>query len=729
MRRRLSTFLVSLCLVARMVGAAEEKERPKIGLALSGGGALGCAHIGVLKVLEELRVPVDCVAGTSMGSIVAGFYAAGLSPDEIERIFTTIDWHDAFVDQTPRQQLIFRRKEEDKRYPLGLEIGWHGGHLCGPSGLLAGQKLGLILREAILHVPYEMDFDELSIPYRAVATDLRTGEPVVIGKGDLMTAMRASMAIPAVFSPITIDGRLLVDGGVVNNLPTDVVRDLGVDVLIAVNVRAPPSRKKEFASVLDVTQQAAEIAVGQTDRAQRDLADILIEPDLSGAGMGDYRRAALIIERGVEAARAAEEQLRTLSAPAGEYEEYLRRQRAAPPAPARLDFVTVEGNEDVDTRRIMAHMRTRPGDVMEPGRVRRDVGRVFGLGEFERIGCALRETNGVRGLALQVTEKSWGPSYLHVGMKVRDDFEGNSSYSLLVNHTRTRINPLGAEWRTDLKLGETRGVFSEFYQPLCFPGTFFIAPGVEFEETDQDLYEEDRRIAEYNVETAAAGLDLGAQIGEYGEVRVGLRRGWAKADADVGQTALPSYDIDFGAVIGRVVIDRLDNVYFPRSGSLTAISLLSSQEGLGSDAAYEKLEADWGKFASRRRHTFFAQASGGSALGSDIPEYDEFAIGGQFSLSGYAEGQLRGSYFAVGSLGYYYRLAQLSPGMGSGIYLGLRADAGNAWTEQEDAGFDDLRYGGTVFVGADTILGPLYLGYGQAEHDIQRFYFSIGETF
>ncbi len=724
-RVRSRPVIVVLALLAAAC-AARAEDRPKIGVVLSGGGARGIAHIGVLKVLEELRVPIDCIAGTSMGSIIGGLYAAGLSPGEIEEALQAIDWDDAFSDQPPRDELTFRRKDDDRRYPYDLELGWRDGKFRAPSGLLTGQKLNFILQSLVVHLPAEMDFDDLRIPFRAVATDIETGEPVVLDRGNLAEAMRASMAIYGAFSPVLMDGRLLMDGGVVDNLPVDVARAMGADVVIAVDVRGALLPRDKLGSLVKITLQAIDIANRQTDEQSAADADIVIRPDLADLTAGSFSQVGPLTACGEAAARDLAPALGEHALAEKEYARHRAGRRAPRLDRSRVDFVAIEGADEVSRRRIGTRIYTRPGDRFDLVRIREDINRVFGMGEFESVTFKPVVEEGREGIAYKVREKPWGPNYFHAAFEFDDDFSGNNAWNILLNYTRTRLNALGGEWRNDVQFGETRRVFSEVYQPLDWYGRFFVSPSAQYLETLEYLYEDQHRLAEYEVSLFEAGLDLGIEFRKYGEFRIGGRWGRGRGELATGPEDLPDESGTVGGILSRLVVDRLDSATFPRQGGRTELHLFLSRDALGADDTYDQLYADSAQFFSRGPHTVFIRLQGGTSFDDTPPLYDEFDLGGLFSLSGYGRDELRGPHYGLGLLGYYFRLMKLPSFVGRGLYAGGWLSAGNVWTDRDEASLDDLLWGGTLAIGADTKLGPVYLAYGYGDEGVRRAYFSVG---
>src|SRR5437867_141640 len=702
--------------------------RARFGLALSGGGARGLAHIGVLKVLEELRAPIDVIAGTSIGAVVGGLYASGMSPDEIAREMERVDWITLFDDRPPRPDLPYRRKQDESSAFIDLELGLKSGRILLPRGLTAGQKIALLFKSQTARAAFVDDFDRLPIPFRAVATDLADGSMVVLSRGDLADALSASMSLPGTLAPAVIDGRHLVDGGLVRNLPVDVARGMGADVVIAVDVTTPFDPVESLKTLADVTRQVADMLTQDNVTEQTLRADLLIRPDLGAVSASNFAAGAEALRRGEEATRAQAGVLSRYSLPPDEYEARLREVRGAPAAvPTRIDSVRIEGASRVDRRILERRIRTRPGATLDLELLQADLSRLYGLGDFEKVDFRLSRTDGA-DLLIHAEEKPWGPNYLRFGLTFVNDLEGDSDYGVRARYTRTRMDALGAEWRSDSKIGRNRSLFSEFHQPLDFSGAFFVAPSAPLFGQFVNLYDGDQRVAEYEPQGTTVALDAGAELDRYGEVRVGVVRGRVKAAAAVGTSSLSEFDIATGGLTGRIVIDRLDNPYFPAQGRYGFVDLFLSRRSLGADVSYDKMAGSFSQVFHRGRHRVYVALDGGTNLGTEVPFYDDFLVGGFGSLSGFKEGQLRGPLFGVARLGYYARSGGLSGRFGRGVYLGGWVEAGNAWANRSEARLDNLIYSGTVGAGVDTFLGPAYLVYGRSDDGHDAFYLSLGRT-
>ena len=759
-RRCTALWVVTLCLLAAahpVSARAEESDRPKIGLALGGGGAKGGGHVGVIKVLEEMNVPIDYIAGTSIGAIVGGLYASGMTSDELADALANIDWTEALQDRPPRRDLNFRRKEDSARYLFDLEVGIGRGGLKWPAGFVSGQNLFFLLQSLTLGVAHVDDFDELSIPFRAVATDVGSGDMVVLDHGYLATALRASMAIPGFFSPVEIEDRLLVDGGMVNNLPVDVAFDMGADIVIAVDLGAALSDRNVGRSVVQIYQQTIRMLTRPNVDSRLEMADFVINPGVADYGTMAFNEIVEIMEKGYETASSMTGEIARFSVDPSVYEAHRKAQIAPPPEPITIDFVDFVGNERVDDRVIQRQIRLEAGSKLslemfgddlsellgtgsqrderrqrqltgeEPLDLRalfEDLRRIYGLGEFEQVDFGFEERGEERGVVIRMREKQWGPNYLHFGLEIATEGSGDTLLQFLVNLTKTTINARGGEWRNDLLIGNDRGVLTEFYQPLDFGGRFFVAPRVDFNAGRIRLFEDGNSLAELDTSDTTFGFDFGYSAGTYAEVRLGAITGFGRASLETG-TIPPELEedleeIDFGGARLLVRADRLDSVAIPRKGWSSRFRAFQSLESLNADEEYSKIDFSGQKYFSRGKHTGFGSLAAGWSTG-DLPIYDEFTLGGFGSMSGYADRELRGQYLGLGRLGYYYRILK-------SWYLGGWAETGNTWQEGEPITWDNLRYSGTVILAKDTVIGPLYVAYAIADEGRDKFYFILGRT-
>ncbi len=713
--------------------------RPRIGLVLSGGGARGFAHIGALKVLDELHVPIDCIAGTSMGAVVGGLFASGMSPEQIEATVRSLDWQDAFRDRPSRRDLAFRRKLDDRNFLVRFPLGLKHGHLLIPRGLVQGQKLQQILRVLTLPVADRQSFDQLPTPFRAVATNLETGRGVLLDRGDLPTAMRASMSAPGVFAPVDWKGELLVDGGLSENLPVDVARAMGADVLLVVDVSFQLQTREHLNSALAVSNQMLAILVRRDAERQKGTLgarDLLIEPDLGGITSTDFGDAGKAIRIGEEAARGLAARLAELSLSPEDYQRYAQHRTLQEQAPPRIDFVSIDPLSRRYAATIQAAMDSLIGKPLDTRRLGRKLTELYGLDYFELLDYSLirRETDSGEqtGIEVHARRKSWGPNYVRFGLNLQDDFQGNSSYNAAARLIVTEINRLGGEWTTDLQIGENPKVFSEFYQPLTADRRWFVAPAVHVEVRTLPIYDGEQRLAEYRVRNVQADLDVGRDLGNWGEIRSGINAGSSVARVRLGSSGYPVERVQSGGVFLRFSFDRLDNLDFPRQGQTFSLQWDGQRSGFGADIRSDRVQADWLAAGSRGRNTLIAWTSFGTTLSSSAatPLQDLYTLGGFFNLSGRPMQSVMGPHFAIARAIYRRKVGRGGEGvLDFPAYIGFALEVGNAWDRRGSMSLGSAHKDAAVFLGLDTFLGPLYLGTGYDEAGTSAYYLFLGRTF
>ncbi len=504
----LALFAGSAALAADAPGApAMQPASPRIGLALSGGGARGIAHIGVLKVLEELRVPVHCVTGTSMGSIVGGTFAAGTSPAKLEEFVLRADWDSVFRDRPPREEISVRRKFDDYKTLFAPEFGVKDGGLALPKGVIAGVSIEAFFRVLTTPAFGITDFRKLPIPFRAMATDIETGESVVLDHGSVAEAMRASMSVPGAIAPIEIDGRLLVDGGIANNLPIDEARKLCADVVIAVNISTPPLKRKDITSALSVAAQLVNFLGKQTvDDQLKSMGsrDVLIAPDLGDISASKFDRSADAIRIGEQATRAMADSLKRYSLPPEQYAALRATQVALSKPLGTVDEIRFEGLTRTNPEVLRSLVHSKPGEPLSEEKIGADLRRIYGRGDFESIGYHLAG-DGPRAMVITPQEKAWGGDYLRFGLGLQSDFQGDNAFNALVQYRRTWLNHLGGEWLTEFQVGQDTHLTTEFYQPLNEGGIWFVRPYGQIGQLTRGVFEGNDKIAEYLVGSGSVG--------------------------------------------------------------------------------------------------------------------------------------------------------------------------------------------------------------------------------
>jgi NTE family protein len=715
------------------IAADAQAKRPKIGLVLSGGGARGAAHIGVLKVLDELRVPVDVIAGTSMGSIVGAAYATGMSAEEMEKAIASISTASLFADRPPRQDQTMRVKEDDLQPFIVPELGLTRGGIQLPKGIVTGVALEGELRK-LVQIANVRSFDELPIPFRAIATDIGTGEMVVLKEGSVVQAIRASMSVPGAVAPVEMGRRLLVDGGLVRNLPVDIARSMGADIIIAVNLGTPLLKPEQITSVLSVSLQMINILTEQNvNRSLAELKpqDILIVPALGDFSSADFDNLPKTVPIGEAAARQVADRLRALSLPPEQYAE-LRKRQAAPAASGTfiVDAIRVEGTKRVSHEVVLQVMQTRVGQPLERDQIDLDMRRIYGRGDFSAVNYTVEQEGDKHTLVVLVRERP-EQHYVRFGLELEAALGTQASFNFLASHRMKWVNAFGGEWRNDIVLGRDVLLQTEFYQPLSASQYFFVSPQLRYSIRPFDIYADDLQIAEYRDTAAEFELDLGANFLQYGYARLGTKVGRRRFEIQSGGIALPAAgSAQIGEFSLRVNLDQFDGINFPTRGYSAYAGAYSSTDLLGADDTYSRWDTALSTAFTFGKHTFEAYATAGGPIGTGgVPVYDQRGLGGFLKLSGLSLDQLRSDRYVFGRLIYRTKLADIP--MFEGVYAGGSIEAARlrplipVW-EGKPVDGQLLVNAASVFLGVDSPLGPLYVGIGYANRDNMAVYLFLG---
>ncbi len=737
MKTKITTMICLLSLVSTALavqaqsgkGLADDRSRPKIGLVLSGGGARGAAHIGILKELERLKVPVDYIAGTSMGAIIGGLYASGMSTDQIEKALVEIDWDDIFSDRAPREKLSTNRKFDDAFFLINKGVGFKDGKLQLGRGLIQGRKMYLKLKDLTLPVSGVTDFDQLSIPFRAVASDIATGEPVVLNAGDLASAIRASMSIPGFFAPVAIDGRLLVDGGVTNNLPIDVVRQMGADVSIVVDISTPLSPKEALQSVFSIVLQLTGIMTrGNTEAQLATLSDddVLIVPDLGSITTGDFTKAAEGVEMGIAAAQINQTVLQRLAVSEAEFARHIAARESRERGLPVIEFVRINNDSSIADEVIRSRLRVEIGQPLDILALEDDLAAIYGLDVFDNVSYSVVKDNGRNGVEISVKERPWGPNYLQFGLQFSSDFADQNRLALRFGLLRVPINRLNGELQLVAELGDEPSFVADLYQPVSVGSAYFIRPRLFFTRRLFNTIEDGQIIAQNRVRDLGASLAVGREFGTWGQFEVGISRSIGDVDLRIGVETVPQGDIESGEWFTRLRFDTLDNVNFPRSGILGTVGVLGSSTSLGADTDFDQATVDVYGTKSWGTNTLLAGARYLTTYNGEAPIQSRFRLGGLFELPGFVDDSLNGENVVLLRAGYmraFGRVASMP------AYWGGTLQQGNVFENEDDIDFDETLTAGSVFFGLDTFLGPFYAGYGVAEGGNDSVYLLLGTQF
>jgi NTE family protein len=694
------------------MAAEPAPHRPRVGLVLSGGGARGFAHIGVLRVLEELRVPVDVVAGTSMGSIVGGLYATGYTAAELDALVRSTDWGGIFNRRLPRDQLDWRRKDDDYKNLSDFEFGIVDGGLTLPRGLAGTQRLEFFLRSLAGPSKRIRDLSQLPVPFAAMGTDLETGKRVTLQKDvSLSTAMRASMSVPGAFAPVEVNGRMLVDGGVVDNLPVDAARAMGAEIIIAVNVGTPLMTRSEINDVVGVAGQLALIMGRETIErsiASLQATDVLITPDLTGLGAADFAQGERIIAAGEAAARQIADRLAALGIAADSFaESETRRTRLVrEDGPFRVDEVRVAGTQAVSPRAIAAQAQDLVGQTITVQQLGPTLDRVYSSGDFESVSYNLIDEGERSIVVIAPYEKSWGYNTIRIGGNIQTNFNDDNTFNFLLAHSWRWLNRWGAEWRNEVQIGETRRLTSEWYQPLGAGGSWFVLPRLESLNTERDIFGGDVLLARYEYRQQSASMLLGYELPRLGSVRAGVGRYRVDYTPLIG-IPFASEAESTNALLARANIDTLDNVLFPLRGYYLDVRYRRYQERLSAFGVREALSIETTLPVSLGRYTANFTLRGGT---SDLPGL--FELGGLFNLTGTRTGEVAGRH-GVLLRGLFFRNVSDLVDLNMPTYFGLSLETGDAVPRGASLDVDRFKNAAALFLSVDSIVGPVFFAIGR----------------
>lgn len=724
----LGTAASMLALFANQATAAEGSSRPRVGLVLAGGGAKGGAHVGVLKVMEELRVPIDCIAGTSMGALIGGGYASGIPAAELEDFLVGVDWKKVVGSQGRRDLEPIEQKRAGATYSNEFELGITPEGITTPGGLINTSNVEDLLRVYVANARLETDFDKLPIPYRAVATDMVSSNMVVLDHGDLATAMRASMAIPGAFSPVVMDTKILSDGGLVRNIPIDVARDLCADVVIVVNLVEPAADPLKLQSATQLLTRTMDVMIIANEELQLQSlkpSDIRVDVEMGSIGTADFERIPETIPLGEAAARRMSSALSRYAVPESQYVAWRTQVTQSQYMEAKLAAVRFEGLERVNPEYLASKSHLKGGDVVDTAVISKEAQRLSALQDFDSVGYRLDGDRESSILTWLPREKNWGPDYLKLDLGAYASRDGDLTFTLYGRHVRTWMNSLGAEWRNELQIGNETLLKTSIYQPLDAAHRFFIEPHVVYSRSVEDLFSNDERVARYRFEDAAASFDVGVNMGRYAQARVGYVYDRRQVEVDIGSELMPETSpIDAGVLVSAE-FDSRDTAFSPTRGVAVALEYMHSDRALGADRDWERAEIGIGVAVPLRRDVIWVTLAGGSDLSGDLPADRTFALGGPGSFPGLELGELRvDGYWTVGT-SYLWRVKDVLSIRNHALYAGIQLSAGAIYDRIDDGTSGDL-YGGSVFLSGRTIVGPLTVGVGTTSTDSWSLWFSVG---
>ncbi len=723
-------FLLPCLLAIRLIPAQEaaaqqQPKRPKIGLALSGGSAFGLTHIGVLKWLEENRIPVDYVAGTSMGSLVGALYATAYSPKEIETYVGEIDWAGVLSPTIAFRQMAYRRKEDMREYPSAVEFGLKGG-IRLPSGLSGGQGVGLVISRFAAPYGDLAKFDDLPTPFRCVATDLKKGREVVFEKGPLFDALRASMSLPGLFAPVRMGDLTLVDGGLLNNIPVDVVRKMGADIVIAVALDKPPE-EAQFRSLLGVAARSISVMITANERRSLGMADTVLMPDLTGMGTNDYLKWKDLEERGYAAAAAKKAMLEKLSLSPEEYQAYqqkrLAKRRSGELKPA---FVEVDGDiAPKRTEALIDAIAANPNEALDRGKLENELTKITGMGRFDTANYSFVHRGDLPGIRVSVHEKDYGPPFLKVAFLLDASRQEGFRFGIGGRFTVLDLGGPASEWRSDLSIGQFNRATTEYYYRIA-GGKWFVAPRLFYLEDSLPLYQGDQQVSDFTTRQTGGAVDVGYAFGRFQELRTGYMLSHDRLAVSKGVNSFDPLKGRYTDLHVKWVYEGQDSPMVPRRGVRASVQGAWVIDHPGVNRTYPMADIAFGYARPfNKNYSFLTNFAGGSTVSEEALS-TVFALGGVGRIDALGRGRMLGNHYYYGGARVLRTLASDSLSLFGRFYLTAGLESGKAWTPSVGA---MPRYSGSFGLLGETTFGVVYFGAGIGDRGDRRMFFRLGRVF
>lgn len=711
----------------------QTSKRPKIGLVLSGGGARGFAHIGVLKVLEENHIPIDYISGASMGALVGSMYATGRTPEEMEQLVQSLDWNKLLNGSTSYDKLSYRRKEDRRNIPGSVTLSGKGADLNLPNSLNPGHEIGLAIDNLFFGYSKINNFDDLPIPFRTVGTDMLNAETVVLKSGSLQQSLRATMSVPAVFAPVEINGKILADGGILNNIPTNLVKDMGADIVLVVNIETQIGDRSALNNLIGVLGQTFIIATVENSRRSLREADFIIAPDLKNYSSASFEQGKEIVELGYNEAAQKIGLIKSLSLNDVEWEQHLafRRSRMIPASEPKTEFLAVEGDESSKKKEVV---RDELGEKLvnkkvNKSEVEKNLTDLTGTNRFDSLGYELASKGDKEGLLIRVydtKERTERNTNLQIGFEVNNTKTDTTNFNLRGRLTVFDFGGYGSEWRNDFSIGSRTLFATEFFRPIN-ESKFFIAPNASYENRKVNFFVDGDRLAEYSFETLQIGLDGGYAVNRKNEVRLGLQFGHQKASRRIGDTLLPNLGGNFSNIGLSWNYDGADDSQIPTKGFIANNSLKYYFDSPGTTVGFPLAETRLnGFYPVAEKYTAFAFGAGGTSFRKNVSPIQQFTVGGLFNIGGYGSEEFRSNNYLRGGFGVLRETYVLPSYIGGKLYFGGWYEGGSAFDKLGLVNYRQSVTGGALL---ETPFGPIFVGGSFAEGGRKKLYFSLGKFF
>jgi NTE family protein len=720
---------LGVLLSPHLLAQPDDSPRPRVGLVLAGGGAKGGAHVGVLKVLEELHVPIDCIAGTSMGALAGGGYASGIPAQQMEAFLKGINWKHVIGGLGHRDLEPIEQKRQGVIYSNKLQMGIKESGIVLAPGLVDTSAIDDLLRGFVGQARSQANFDRLPIPFRAIATDMVSGQMVVLDHGDIAMAMRASMAIPGAFAPVVIGDQTLSDGGLVRNIPVDVARSLCADIVIVVNLVAPPALQEQLHSPAQLLGRTMELMIEANEQQQLQsltAQDVRIDVDMGDIGTADFERTVEAIDLGAAAARHAAARLAPYAISPTQYQAWRSKVTSDQGIDSQIDAVRWAKLRRVNPEYLEHLAAVKPGDQVTTERLSQGAERVAALDDIDSVSYELTGDPAKATLQWIPYEKSWGPDFIKVDMGMYASASGDDrGFVFYLQHQRTWLNSLGAQWRNELQFGTEQVIATSFYQPLDVAQRYFIEPKAFWHRDWENAFYFGSDIARYQFDDQGGRIDFGVNISNQAQLRVGYVAAERRVQLETGSPLLPQLEATDAGIALSAIYDTRDTAFRPTQGIAAALEYFKSDSSLGAQRNWQRLEAGIGIALPFRSNVLWLDAAGGSNLGSNLPADRLFSLGGPVSLAGYELNQLRAAAYWSVSGSYLRQIRDLFALRGQTLYAGLRLQDIEAYDILGSKNYGQIQ-SISLFITGRTPVGPLTVGFATTSENSRSLWISFG---
>jgi NTE family protein len=711
--------------------------RPSIGIALEGGGALGLAHIGVLQWLEDHHIPVDRISGTSMGALVGAVYSTGRAPSELRAIAVSDAFTRVFALQSPYADASFRRRQDRREIPQAVTVGIRHG-VALRNALLTDSGVNEFLATYLFGYNRELlDYDRLPIPFRCVAADLNTLQPVTFSSGPLAQAVRASISIPGVFSPVQDrNGHYLVDGGILDNLPTDVLRrDLHADTVIAIRLEDSPLAGVDVASIVGVLNRAFSAGIVHNVDLSEKLADVVVKVPVGNFSAADYAKADGLIKVGYLAAEQSRAALLPYALDADGWKAYLAaRESRRLPQPGLLLQVRIEGGEPgavAELRGSMKHIEVQPITPVSTERALKPVlsnGGVAATWETyspQPITPTAPEPAPDTGVLVRLSHDPTGPPYLLIGPELAASTSNVTRGEMTLRLVDQNFGGFGSEFRTTGRIGYMSSLSAEYYR-LLTPGGYFIEPRASILRAPVYIWANQKRVAERFQQNIDAGLEAGRTFSNELQVSAEWREQLTRWRLTTGSGGGPYLSGTAQTALLHIYIDNAAaSTISPNGFRLSASAGALYQAAQSSNAPLVQLSFSrthpWGQ-----ENIFGISGEVNSYLRANVAQPYRFTLGGPMRLSASSFDEYRGTDTYLTRMGYMRRIAALPTGLGHGLYAVLGYEAGEVWSPEARA---FVRQDGNAGFLANTPIGLVTFGASVGDAGHRKVYVTLGRWF